>query len=32
MSMLIIHFGRSANLERRSGKTILSPVEQKIVL
>jgi hypothetical protein len=32
MSMLIIHFGRSANLERCGGKTILSPVEQKIVL
>ena len=32
MSTLIVHFGRSAYFERRSGDTLLSPVEQKIVL
>ena len=32
MSSLIVHFGRSAYFERRSGDTLLSPAEQKIVL
>jgi hypothetical protein len=32
MSTLIVHFGRSAYFERRSGETLLSPTEQEIVL
>lgn len=32
MYTLIVHFGRSAYFERRSGETLLSPAEQEIVL
>ena len=32
MYTLIVQFGRSAYYERRSGHTLLSPVEQEIVL